>query len=35
MVYLKQEIEDVDISALTDDEFRHVGGPIILNASAE
>ena len=35
MFYLKQELEDADISGLTDEEFKHVGGPIILNSLTE
>ena len=35
MFYIRQELEDVDLSELTDEEFKHVGGPIILNSLAE
>ena len=35
MFYLKQELEDADLSDLADEEFKHVGGPIILNSLVE
>ena len=35
MFYLKQELEDADVSELSDEEFKHVGGPIILNSLGE
>jgi len=35
MFYLKQELEDADLSDLADEEFKHVGGPIILNSFVE
>ncbi|MBG08739.1 MAG: hypothetical protein CME68_08275 [Halobacteriovoraceae bacterium] len=33
--YLKQELEDADLSGLADEEFKHVGGPMILNSLVE
>ena len=32
---LCEELEDVDISSIEDAEFRHIGGPIILNSLDE